>query len=70
MPEPFGVRRSRDAGAVVLGADARLQLADASTARRGSSRLPSNRYSSDPASSKKPKIGIRPRRIGSAAAEW
>ena len=39
MPEPLGVRRSRDAGAVVLGADARLQLADASTARRGSFRL-------------------------------
>jgi hypothetical protein len=31
MPEPLGVRRSRAAGAVVLGADARLQLEDAST---------------------------------------
>jgi hypothetical protein len=67
MPEPLGVRRSRAAGAVVLGADARLQLEDASTR---AFRLPSNRNSSNPASSKKPKIGLRPRRIGSAAAEW
>jgi len=43
---------------VVLGADA-LQLADSSTARRASSSgCRSNRYSSNPAASKKPKTAL------------